>query len=95
MSHDYHGKIRYVTGLLGERDLTTLFYVVAGWLLFNILFALAMYFRPVRKSSVDSEGHHVSEAGANASPPKRNKPPASWSRILLFGFWLNDGRHSA
>ena len=75
--------------------MTTIFYVVAGWLLFNVVFALAMYFRPVRKPSVDSNGHHAAEACANASPPKRNKQPATLSRILLFGFWLNDGRHSA
>jgi hypothetical protein len=78
----------------GERHLTTVFYVVTGWLLFNVVFALAMYFRPVRKS-VDSDGHHASDACANASLPKRNKPPATLSRILLFGFWLNDDRHSA
>lgn len=92
------------------------FYILSGWLLFNVAFAFAMYFRPVRKPSVDSDGRHPAEACANASPglsgvgeesfdkdigrcvpgsSKRNKQPATLSRILFFGFWFNDSRHSA
>jgi hypothetical protein len=116
MLHDNRPECRYVASLLGEIILTTFFYVLACWLLFNGVFALAMYFRPVRKPSVDSNGHHGSEAGSPASPRlssaaeesfdkdtgrsapgslERSSRPSMLSRILFFGFWLNDGRHSA
>jgi hypothetical protein len=32
----------------------TLLYLLLGWLLINVAFALGMYFRPVRKSSLGS-----------------------------------------
>ena len=46
--------------------MTTVFYLLGCWLLVNIVFALAMYFRPVRKPSVGSDSHHISEPGSIA-----------------------------
>lgn len=46
--------------------MTTAFYLFLGWLIFNIVFAAGMYFRPTRKPAVDSsEG---SESGSNVRP---------------------------
>lgn len=96
--------------------MTTLFYVLGCWLLVNIIFALAMYFRPVRKPCVDSDSHPISEPGSIApsqlsnagegtfdtlaggsgpGSPEKNKGPTALSKVLFFGFWLSDGRHSA
>lgn len=94
--------------------MTILFYVLGCWLLFNVAFALAMYFRPVRKPSVDS-GYYTSGAGPDVSSrlsrrddsfdddsgrgapgaQKESREPATWNRILFFGFWLRAGRRSA
>ena len=90
MEHDYRKESRYAVRLLGDIILTTALYALAGWLLFNAVFAFAMYFRPVRKSSATS----VSVTSAPGSQ-ERGRRPTLLSRILLFGFWLNDGRHSA
>ena len=87
--------------------MTTVLYILSGWLLFNAAFAIAMYFRPTRKPSVnpadDPErskpgGEYVNGAatGRNAPDPKKKTgQPAMLSRVLFFGFWLNDHHHSA
>ena len=95
--------------------MATAFYLFLGWLLFNVVFAAGMYFRPTRKPAVDSsEG---SESGLNV----RQRPPGTvelvldddalaahgtaslrginpWSsalsRIIFFGVWLGERRHS-
>jgi hypothetical protein len=105
-----------MTYLLGGGDcVTTAFYLFLGWLIFNVIFAAGMYFRPTRKPAVDS--NESSESGLNV----RRRPPDSvelvldddalaargtaslrsinpWSsalsRIVFFGFWLGDRRHS-
>jgi hypothetical protein len=44
----------------------TVLYLFLGWLLFNVVFAAGMYFRPTRKPAVDStEG---SESGSHVRP---------------------------
>lgn len=87
--------------------MTTVLYILSGWLLFNVAFAIAMYFRPTRKPSVNPVDHHerskpggdlVNEAAIVRSAPdpkKKTEQPAMLSRVLFFGFWLNDHRHSA
>jgi hypothetical protein len=104
--------IAAIFGAAGGAPLTTVFYVLSGWLLFNVVFAVAMYFRPIRKPAVgpadSSETRsdvrpQLSKAGddlidAAASAPDSQKKiarPAILSRVLFFGFWLNDHRHSA
>jgi hypothetical protein len=94
---------------------TTAFYLFLGWLIFNIVFAAGMYFRPTRKPAVDS--NEGSESGSNVRPRlsdtvelvldddalaasatvslRRINPWSSaLSRIIFFGFWLGDRRHS-
>jgi hypothetical protein len=44
----------------------TAFYLFLGWLLFNVVFAAGMYFRPTRKPAVDST--ESSESGAHVRP---------------------------
>ncbi len=95
--------------------MTTAFYLFLGWLIFNIVFAAGMYFRPTRRASVDS--HEGPESGLNARPRRPdtvelvfqddalaargaaslrriNPWPSALSRIIFFGFWLGDRRHS-
>jgi hypothetical protein len=43
----------------------TAFYLFLGWLLFNVVFAAGMYFRPTRKPAVDSTD---SESGSHVRP---------------------------
>jgi hypothetical protein len=81
--------------------LSTFLYVIAGWVLFNIVVAVGMYFRPVRKPKPDnppsqeltrqpsndaSDGSSRRDAVAGHSSPL----PAGVTRLLFFGFWLND-----
>jgi hypothetical protein len=56
-----------MTHLLGGGDgVTTAFYLFLGWLVFNIIFAAGMYFRPTRKTTADlNEG---SESGLKVQP---------------------------
>jgi hypothetical protein len=94
--------------------LTTIFYVLSGWLLFNVVFAVGMYFRPTRKPALgpadrsemcsdvrpqlSKAGDGLVDAAAEQSAPDSQKGiarPAILSRVLFFGFWLNDHRHSA
>lgn len=84
--------------------MSTFLYVIAGWVLFNIVVAVGMYFRPVRKSGPDSPNAAPSrelarQPGNDASTgsPRRdavtkhgNPLPAGLTRLLFFGFWLND-----
>ena len=67
--------------------LATFLYVLAAWLIFNTIFALGMYFRPTRKSPNNAV------AGAVGEP--RDGRSVKLSKILFFGFWLNDRHHSA
>lgn len=82
--------------------MATFLYVMAGWVLFNVVVAVGMYFRPVRKPGPDNPntppmrelaGQPSDEA--NLRSPQRNavagKPlPAAVTKLLFFGFWLND-----
>jgi hypothetical protein len=114
MRRDFYGHFCYLPSQGGRMTtvFTTVFYVLLGWLLFNVVFGIALYLRPTRKPSVNPADHRVSgnnsqlskvsegsvdEAGVGRSAPGSQqiiKRPAL-SRILLFGFWLRDGRHSA
>jgi hypothetical protein len=105
-----------MTHLLGGGDgVTTAFYLFLGWLIFNVIFAAGMYFRPTRKPAAGS--NESSESGLNV----RQRPPdtvelvldddvlaargtaslrginpwsSALSRIIFFGFWLGERRHS-
>lgn len=84
--------------------MSTFLYVIAGWVLFNIVVAVGMYFRPVRKR--EPENPNVSSSrelakqpnnGASIVSPRRdavaehsNPLPAGVTKLLFFGFWLND-----
>jgi hypothetical protein len=84
--------------------LTTFLYVIGGWILFNVVVAVGMYFRPVRKKKPDSPNtaplreptERSSDDASSGSPPRDavaeyGKPlPASLTRLLFFGYWLND-----
>jgi hypothetical protein len=85
--------------------LTTLFYILVLWLLFNVVFALGMYFRPTRKAEVGSPNNLAPQVrrepfvGGSAPPnveaiPVENRQPAWFSRILFFGMWLSARRPS-
>ena len=50
--------------------MTTAFYLFLGWLIFNIVFAAGMYFRPTRKPVVDS--NEGSESGLNVRQRPRD-----------------------
>ena len=82
--------------------MSTFLYVIAGWVLFNIIVAVGMYFRPVRKSGPDnvSPSRELAKQPSNdasSGSPRRdavadhsNPLPAGVTRLLFFGFWLND-----
>lgn len=84
--------------------MSTFLYVIAGWVLFNIVVAVGMYFRPVRKPGPDNPNaspsrelaKQPSKDASNGSPRRdaigeHSKPlPAGITRLLFFGFWLND-----
>ena len=89
--------------------MSILLYLVGGWFLLNILFTVGMYFRPKRKKPVGfaqdrapmgqigdtnrpSNAGDPAQAGTDSSISRR---PALPIRLLLFGLWLNDNRHSA
>lgn len=88
--------------------MATFLYVIAGWVLFNIVVAVGMYFRPVRKRGPDNpnasparESARQAADEASVRLPQRDavaregKPlPAALTRLLFFGFWLNDRVHS-
>jgi hypothetical protein len=38
---------------LQGKHVATIFYILFGWLLFNLAFAVGMYFRPKRKQPID------------------------------------------
>lgn len=65
--------------------LATFLYLLAAWFIFNAVFALGMYFRPTRKP--------VKSTVADGEP--RDGRSMTLSKILFFGFWLNDRHHSA
>lgn len=82
--------------------MSTFLYVIAGWVLFNIVVAVGMYFRPVRKSGPDNASPSRELAkqpcnDASIGSPRRdavtehsNPLPAGLTKLLFFGFWLND-----
>lgn len=84
--------------------MSTFLYVIAGWVLFNIVVAVGMYFRPVRKPELDHPNASPSQELAGQSSnnasngssrrdavAEHSKPlPAGITRMLFFGFWLND-----
>jgi hypothetical protein len=43
----------------------TALYIFSGWLLFNVLLAVGMYFRPVRKRAAGSTDDRTLEPGSN------------------------------
>jgi len=84
-----------------------LLYLLGGWLLLNVLFAVGMYFRPKRKKPLEylsepspaepgqpGESASVSRDRASAGADENAYRPAMVVRLLLFGLWLNDRRHS-
>ena len=82
--------------------MSTFLYVIAGWVLFNVVVAVGMYFRPVRKPGPDNTSPSRELAkqpcnDASVSSPRRdavaehsNPLPAGVTKLLFFGFWLND-----
>ena len=82
--------------------MSTFLYVIAGWVLFNIVVAVGMYFRPVRKPGPDntSPSRELAKQPSNdasINSPRRdavaehsNPLPAGVTKLLFFGFWLND-----
>jgi hypothetical protein len=76
-----------------------LLYVLAGWFAFNILFAIAMYFRPVRQPDPASIDHPAKSQAADSSDPGSMRPlqfhasggfsRSTVSRVLFFGHWLS------
>ena len=84
--------------------MSTFLYVIAGWVLFNIVVAVGMYFRPVRKPGPDNPNASPSAElakqpsnDASIDSPRRdavaehsNPLPAGVTKLLFFGFWLND-----
>lgn len=84
--------------------MSTFLYVIAGWVLLNIVVAVGMYFRPVRKPAQNSPTTSPSREltqrpsdGVSVGTPRRDavtehgKPlPAGLTRLLFFGFWLNE-----
>jgi len=84
--------------------LSTLLYVIVGWVLFNIVVAVGMYFRPVRKPGPESPNApqvrklatHRSDDTSIGSPRRdavaehSNPLPAGFTKLLFFGFWMND-----
>lgn len=79
-----------------EEQVSILLYFLGGWLLLNILFAVGMFFRPTRKRPV---GSAPDQAAAHSGDPKTGdhgqRRPTGAVRLLLFGIWLGDNRHSA
>ena len=84
--------------------MSTFLYVIAGWVLFNIVVAIGMYFRPVRKQGPDNPNASPSRElarqpsnDASIGSPRRdavaehsNPLPAGVTKLLFFGFWVND-----
>lgn len=79
--------------------MSTLLYVLAGWFVFNIFFALAMYFRPIRQpnpASTDNPARSHPDSSDSASTRLLPfKPPGGpgqsiVARVLFFGNWLSD-----
>jgi hypothetical protein len=83
--------------------LSTFLYVIAGWVLLNIVVAVGMYFRPVRKSGSEnpnmppsreltkqSNDASIGSSRRDAVGEHSGPLPAGVTRLLFFGFWLND-----
>ena len=51
-----------------------------GWLLFNVAFALGMYFRPVRKQSLGSANSLTLQKGADVRPEPSEAREASLTK---------------
>lgn len=77
---------------------TTILFILVGWLALNVLFVVGMYFRPVRKAEATSAELRLSEAG---EAPAGNRPeivtpiaaPGTRGKVFLFGLWLDDRQH--
>lgn len=81
-----------------EIHVSTLLYLVAGWLLLNVLFAVGMYFRPRRKGATESQARLAqteNPLGEGNLPGRAGIRQPFLVRLLLFGVWLGDNRHSA
>ncbi len=48
-----------------EKYVATVFYILFGWILFNLAFAVGMYFRPKRKRPIDLTESSTSEDAAD------------------------------
>ena len=84
--------------------MSTFLYVIAGWVLFNIVVAVGMYFRPVRKPGPDnpnaspsrelarqpSNDASIGSPRCDAVAEHSHPLPAGVTKLLFFGFWLND-----
>lgn len=68
----------------GGSILATFLYVLAAWFVFNIVFALGMYFRPKRPTV-------AKDSRIGASGDERSM---TLSKVLFFGRWVNDRHHS-
>ncbi|WP_426442321.1 hypothetical protein [Bradyrhizobium genosp. P] len=87
----------------------TVLYVMAGWVLLNLAFAVGMYFRPIRKRPMAPSNELERSAGdANVAPNMTIAPlrqptviehishkPENAAGLLLFGFWLGDELRSS
>ncbi|MFB9268759.1 hypothetical protein ACFFWD_37570 [Bradyrhizobium erythrophlei] len=78
--------------------MTTILYILVGWVALNVLFAAGMYFRPVRKLASTSSELERSDAGEGLTRKRSDVPAAIGSstavgKVLLFGLWLGDRQH--
>jgi hypothetical protein len=79
--------------------LSTLLYVLAGWFAFNVIFAVAMYFRPIRQPDPVSIDNPAKSHAADSSDSTNGRPlqfnassgraHSIVTRILFFGHWLS------
>jgi hypothetical protein len=101
------------SGVGEEIHVSILLYLVGGWFLLNVLFAVGMYFRPKRKNAtsvlsarVQAEptgdvrrlrdpADSMQERAVVEADVRDHHRPVQLVRLLLFGLWFNDNRHSA
>src|SRR5258708_24551814 len=57
--------LHMVSGPKEGQHVGTALYIFSCWLLFNVLFAVGMYFRPVRKRAAGSTDDRTLEPGSN------------------------------
>src|SRR5258708_20489357 len=77
----------------------TALYIFSGWLLFNVLFAVGMYFRPVRKRAAGSTDDRTLEPGsktrARFSEADEHSSNDLGTQRSIPGFLTRNGRPAA